>query len=281
MNEQFDMKLSEFDFDKISNFVYQQVGIKLPKVKTSMVEGRLRRRLRAVNAKGFKDYTKFVLGPDGKAEVVYLIDAITTNKTNFFREIKHFEYLTDVLLPQLTKMGVGKNRPLRIWSAGCSSGEEPYTLAMVLHEWNRNNPAIDFSIWATDISITVLKKAKQAIYSDLDVAPVPLTLRQNYMLRSNAHPKVIKMSLALRDKITFGVLNLKQDHYELPHIMDIIFCRNVMIYFDAKTQEGIIHRYCENMVPKGHLFLGHSEGIHGFNVPLTPMGSTIYQKHET
>ncbi len=278
MNQIFSEQLSEYDFEKIASFIYKQVGIKLPAIKKTMVEGRLRKRLRATNLKTFREYTKWVLGKSGNSEIIYLIDTITTNKTNFFREIKHFEYLTNSLLPSIVQNGIGMNRPINIWSAGCSSGEEPYTLAMVLHEWSKFNQAIDFNILATDISITVLKKAKQAIYSEADIAPVPQHMRKNYILRSDNNTQVVKMSPLLRNKITFKLLNLKDEFYELPHTMDIIFCRNVMIYFDKITQENIINKYASNLVSKGHLFLGHSESINDLNVPMKVIDSNVYQK---
>lgn len=275
----FDTKLTKSDFSKIANFVYQQVGIKLPLVKIGMVEGRLRKRLRVCNFDCFKQYTKFVLSAKGQEEVIYLIDVLTTNKTDFFREIQHFDYLTQQLLPRLTAQGIGKKRPLRIWSAGCSSGQEPYTLAMVLEEWNRNNPAIEYSIFATDISISVLKKAKAAIYRILDIAPIPALMRERYILKSNSDSSVIKMAANLRKRVTFKLLNLKDQTYDLPYKMDIIFCRNVMIYFDGPTQEAIINRYCDNLTSLGHLFIGHSESMNGLNVPLSMVGTTIYQKN--
>lgn len=278
MKNYFDCKLSESDFTKIAAFVYELVGIKLPRVKSGMVEGRLRKRLKFYNFDCFKQYTRFVLSQKGQEEVIYLIDALTTNKTDFFREIVHFNYLTQQLLPKLTAQGIGKNRPLRIWSAGCSSGQEAYTLAMVLEEWNRNNPLIDYSIYATDISISVLKKAKKAIYSISDIAPVPLMMRERYMLRSNSDSSVIKIARNLRKRVTFNLLNFKDQQYDLPHSMDIIFCRNVMIYFDGPTQETIINRFCDNLTANGHLFIGHSESVNGLNVPLSMVGSTIYQK---
>lgn len=278
VNQIFSEQLSEYDFEKIANFIYKQVGIKLPAIKKTMVEGRLRKRLRATNLNTFREYTKLVLGKNGHSEIIYLIDTITTNKTNFFREIKHFEYLTNSLLPSIVQKGAGINRPINIWSAGCSSGEEPYTLAMVLHEWSKLNQKIDFNILATDISITVLKKAKQAIYSESDIAPVPQHLRKNYILRSDDNAEVVKMSSLLRDRVTFKVLNLKDVHYDLPHTMDIIFCRNVMIYFDKTTQENIINKYANNLVSKGHLFLGHSESINDLNVPMKVIDSNVYQK---
>ncbi len=280
MNTLFEENLSSFDFEKIANFIYKQVGIKLPSIKKSMVEGRLRKRLRATNIDCFNEYTKFILSKSGQSEVIYLIDSLTTNKTNFFREIKHFEYLTNTLLPHLTDKRIGITRPLRIWSAGCSSGEEPYSIAMVLHEWNRLNPAIDFSILATDISISVLKKAKKAIYTETDIAPVPLAYRKNYILRNNDDYQMVKMSSRLRDKITFKLLNLKIDHYELPYTMDIIFCRNVMIYFDKATQENIINKYADNLVTEGFLFLGHSESINDLHVPMKTITSNVYQKNK-
>jgi len=278
MKKHFDTKLSESDFTKIANFVYEQAGIKLPPVKRPMVEGRLRKRLKVCHFYCFKQYTQFVLSKKGQEEVVYMIDSLTTNKTDFFREIVHFDYLTHHLLPKLTAQGIGKNRPLRVWSAGCSSGQEPYTMAMVLEEWNRNNPTIDYSIFASDISTSVLKKAKQALYNMSDITPVPLMMRERYILKSDRDSSVIKMARNLRKRITFNRLNFKDQRYALPHSMDIIFCRNVMIYFDGPTQEAIINRFCDNLTAHGHLFIGHSETINGLNVPLSMVGSTIYQK---
>ena len=275
-----EQKISPTDLSKIIRFVDNYSGIQLSEKKKSMIEGRLRNRLRHLNITNFKEYTQFVLSTNGKDEVIYLIDALTTNKTDFFREKEHFDYIVKTLLPKLVSQGVGRTRPLRIWSAGCSSGEEPYTLAMLLNEWNETHPPIDFEIIATDISISVLQKAKQALYTEKDIEPVPIDMRRKYLRRSIADPNIVQISSTVKKNVSFGILNFKKKVYRLPDKMDIIFCRNVLIYFDKVTQQDIIHKFCQLLVPQGNLFLGHSESIHGLKLPLDLIGQTIYQKQD-
>ncbi|WP_019026934.1 CheR family methyltransferase [Colwellia piezophila] len=275
-----EQKISSTDLSKIVRFVDDYSGIQLSDKKQSMVEGRLRKRLRHLNMANFKVYTQFVLSASGKDEVIHLIDALTTNKTNFFREKDHFDYIVKTLLPKLVSQGIGRTRPLRIWSAGCSSGEEPYTLAMLLSEWNETHAPLDFEIIATDISISVLKKAKQALYTEKDIEPVPIDMRRKYFRRSIQDPNVLQVSGVVKNQVSFGILNFKNKIYRLPDKMDIIFCRNVLIYFDKTNQQDIINKFCQLLVPQGNLFLGHSESIHGLKLPLDLIGQTIYQKHD-
>ena len=272
--------MSLTDFSKISRFVDDYAGIQLSDKKQSMVEGRLRKRLRYLNIATFKEYTRFVLSSSGKDEVIHLIDVLTTNKTDFFREKQHFDYLMQTLLPKLVSQGVGHTRPLRIWSAGCSSGEEPYTLAMLLNEWNETHTPINFEIMATDISISVLQKARQALYTEQEVEPVPIHLRKKYLRRSIQDTNIVKIAEEVTNKVSFGILNFQNEVYRLPEKMDIIFCRNVLIYFDKGNQQEAISKFCHLLVPQGILFLGHSESIAGLTVPLDLIGKTTYQKHD-
>ena len=271
-------KISIKDFKRISSFVYNYAGIKLSDNKQSMVEGRLKKRLKHLEMDTYKKYCDFVLSQKGKSEVIYLIDVLTTNKTDFFREIHHFDYLKNSILPVLTQQGIGRHRPLRIWSAGCSSGEEAYTISMVLHQWNELNPPIDFEIIGTDISVSVLEKAIKGIYTVSDVEPIPLIMRQKYLLRSELDTNVVKVPRKIRKNVSFGVLNFQNTTYNLPHQMDVIFCRNVLIYFDKGTQRDIISKFCGLLVFQGYLFLGHSESIKGLTVPLDMIGTTTYRK---
>ncbi|NQZ21862.1 MAG: protein-glutamate O-methyltransferase CheR [Colwellia sp.] len=271
-------KISVKDFKRIASFVYNYSGIKLSEAKQTMVEGRLKKRLKHHEMATYKEYCDFVLSQKGKSEVIYLIDVLTTNKTDFFRELQHFDYLNKSILPLLTQQGIGRHRPLRIWSAGCSSGEEAYTISMVLHQWNESNPPIDFEIIGTDISVSVLKKATKGLYTVSDIEAIPLIMRQKYLLRSEADANVVKIPREIRKNVSFGMLNFRNNIYNIPHQMDIIFCRNVLIYFDKDTQQDIISKFCRLLVPQGYLFLGHSESIKGLSVPLETIGTTTYRK---
>ena len=275
----FNSKLSDADFARLSKSVTDYAGIQLPPAKKVMVESRLRKRLRFLGIDSFKAYTKFVLTKDGENEQIHLIDAITTNKTDFFREPRHFDILRDEILPHLTnKQGIGISRPLRVWSAGCSSGQEAYTLAIILSEWGSHIPDFKFQILATDISISMLHVAKNAIYSEEDVQPMAQALRHKYLLRSkNNEKKLVQIIPELRNKVSLGILNLMDAPYKVPHKMDIIFCRNVLIYFNKTTEEAIINRLSDCLVRKSYLFLGHSESITGMQTPLNSIASAVYQ----
>ena len=204
-----------------------------------------------------------------------MIDLITTNKTDFFREPGHFEFLTRVALPSIATAG----RTVRVWSAGCSTGEEPYTLAMVLSEYAEQHPAWQFSILATDISTRVLEKARLGIYEATDIAPIPSEIRRKHLLRSRDrdNPRS-RIAPATRSLVEFQRLNLMDSDFGLAHPMDIIFCRNVVIYFDKQTQEQLVRRFTRNLRPHGYLFMGHSETLHGFDVPLVQVAPTVYRR---
>ena len=266
------------DYQRIADLIEGQVGIRLPVSKRAMVEGRLRRRVRALELPDLEAYGRMLFESGAlAAEMVPLIDAVTTNKTDFFREPAHFTYLTENVLPELLP-SMTSNR-VKIWSAGCSSGEEPYTLAMVLSEYARTREHFTFSILATDICTSVLEAAHRGVYDEEKIAPVPHELRKRYLMRSkDRNRKIVRMAPEMRSLITFRRLNFLDNGYGIRDRMQIIFCRNVLIYFDRPTQEKVINNFCRHLQPGGHLFLGHSETINGLDVPLVQVNSTIYRK---
>jgi chemotaxis protein methyltransferase CheR len=272
--------LNDKVFNRFSNFIYDEVGIKLPLAKKTMLEARLNKRLKVLGFRSFEEYADYVFSEAGRNdELVNLIDVVTTNKTDFFREPAHFEYLVKSAIPSLIDArNVGFASPFKIWSAGCSTGEEPYTMSMVLSEFAASQPGFKASILATDISTVVLSKAKNAVYAEDRVDTIPLQLKKKYLLKSKDKAKsLVRMSPTLRSMIQFRRLNFMEDFGMHEH-MDVIFCRNVIIYFDKPTQERLLNRFCKQLVKGGYLFLGHSETLSGLNVPLTPVASTVYRK---
>lgn len=246
-----------------------------------MVEGRLRRRLKALDMPTYSQYCDFLFRREGiKDELIPLIDVVTTNKTDFFREPQHFEYLTRTALPAL-----GWDAPARhggrfkLWCAGCSSGEEPYTQAIVLGEYARQTPGFDFAILATDISTRVLDHAQQGIYDEARLEPVRADLRRKYFLHSReADQPRVRVIPELRGRISFHQLNFMADEYHVRDLFEVIFFRNVMIYFDRPTQEAVIRKLCRNLVPGGFLFVGHSESLTGLNLPVSPVAPAVFRK---
>lgn len=271
--------LSRRDFDRLRELIYSQAGIKLSAEKKTMVEGRLRRRLRALNMESYGQYCAYLFGRKGmKEELVSLIDVVTTNKTDFFREPSHFDLLTQKTLPELVG-GRASGRPFFVWSAGCSSGEEPYTLAMVLSEFAAAHAGFRFRILATDISKTVLSKAELGIYEANVAAPVPAVLKRKYFLRSrNPNAERVRIVPELRDLVEFRRLNFMDAEYGVQEKADAIFCRNVLIYFDRPTQERILGKLCQCLQPGGYLFIGHSETLHEMDLPVTPVAPALYRR---
>jgi chemotaxis protein methyltransferase CheR len=273
--------LSQKDFNRLSTFIYSELGIKMPGSKTTMLNGRLNKRLRALDLPDFTKYCDFLFSDKGKEEeMVHLINAVTTNKTDFFREPSHFDYLTQSALPVLEDLRrFDPRKKLKIWSAGCSTGEEPYTLAMVLAELQASKPNFNYDILATDISTRVLDVAKRAVYPMERIEPVANHYRKKYLLkgRDQKNPQ-IRIVPELRKQIRFGRLNFMAEDFGLPEVVDIIFCRNVIIYFDKETQERLMNKFCRYLIPGGYLFLGHSESLHGYETPLTQVAPTIYRK---
>jgi chemotaxis protein methyltransferase CheR len=269
--------LSDRDFHRLSSFIERELGIKMPPAKRIMLESRLSRRLRQ---HGFTDYTKYVdyvFSDEGaRTELIHMIDAVTTNKTDFFREADHFDYLLNELLPKVCPKG---GMVFKVWSAGCSTGEEPYTLSMVLEEYRRVVPAFHWSLLATDISTKVLGQAMEAVYDEEKVAPVPYDYKKRYLLKSKDPAKrLVRVKPELRGRIEFRRLNFMDEDFGIREKFDVIFCRNVIIYFDRPTQEKLIRKFYDLLLPGGSLFLGHSETLTGMNIQLRSAAPTVYTK---
>lgn len=273
--------LSNTDFLRLSELIHGLCGIRLPFAKKLMLEGRLRKRLRALGIASFERYRDYLFSSQGfEEERVHMIDAVTTNKTDFFREPEHFDCLLQRVLPDLVgRFGLGTRKRLNVWSAGCSSGEEPYTLAMVLSEFAQACPGFHFSILATDISTAALEKAKSGIYEQARVEPIPMVLRKKYLLRSKDRDRgLVRIAPELRALVQFERLNLMDEDYGIDEPMEIIFFRNVAIYFDRPTQEALGRRLTRLLSSGGYLFVGHSESLHGMNLPLLQTAATVHRK---
>ena len=263
------------DFQFIREMVATHTGIKLADSKREMVYGRLSRRLRQLDIASFADYCA-LLQEDAEAELGSLINAITTNLTSFFRERHHFEYLTNTLAPLLEKTKT--DRRVRIWSAGCSTGAEPYSIAMTMRAALPSTRGWDVKILATDIDTQVLRIAGDGIYSEKDVVGVPDALMRRWFMRGKAaHAGSVRARKELRDMIVFRQLNLLGP-WPVKKPFDFIFCRNVVIYFDKDTQRKLFSRYADKLAPEGHLFIGHSESLYKVSERFRLIGQTIYRK---
>ena len=273
--------LSGSDFSRLSRLIYEESGIKMPAAKKHMIEARLGKRLKSLGISSFSAYCDYLFSNEGlKQELTGMIDLITTNKTDFFRESAHFNYLMQKVLPGWVHEQQGfSGRELRVWSAGCSTGEEPYTLAMILNEFAEKSPGFDYRILATDLSTRVLEKAKLAIYDAERVAPVPQLFKKKYLLRSRNRSKgLVRIGPELRRKVRFHRLNFMDNDFGIREPFDIIFCRNVVIYFDRPTQERLLNKFYTHMTNDGYIFMGHSETLNGLDVPLVQVHPTIYRK---
>lgn len=270
-------RISPRNFERLARFVEGHAGIKLPASKRTLVEGRLLRCLRDSGHASIDAYCEHILsGSAQDSEVVALINALTTNKTDFFRESSHFDHLSSTILPQFVTT---TTRRIRCWSAAASTGMEAYTLAMVIADFAERSGPLDFEILATDIDTNVLDDARRGIYSLESLAPVPPLLRARYVQRAH-DPKRKEGRIVpdLRRRIAFARLNLMDSHYPVGQPMDLILCRNVLIYFEKEVQAQVIARLCDNLRPGGHLILGHSETIMGARVPLEPVANTVFRR---
>lgn len=271
--------LSHADFERLRRLIYAESGIHLGPDKKTMLEIRLKRRLKSLEVSSMREYCERVFASDeGKREVIHLIDVVTTNKTDFFREAGHFDYLTSKALPELAAR-FGTSRNMLVWSAGCSTGEEPYTLAIVLSEYAQAVPGFRFRILATDISTEVLEKAQLGIFKRELVKPVPMALQRAYFMRSrDRESDLVRVVPELRALIEFKRLNLMDNDYDLPQAPEIIFCRNVIIYFDRPTQERLLQKLTSRLASGGYFFAGHSESLQGMDLPLTAVAPSAYRK---
>ena len=269
--------LSLRNFNRLGQFIHDYSGIRMPPSKRTMLEGRLRRCMRESGHVSINDYCAYLFDGGGlDRERVRLLDAVTTNKTDFFREPQHFEFLTEVGLPAIAKRRGGK---VKIWSAACSIGAEAYTTAMVIEEFGRQSKRLDYSILGTDLSTQVLSQAVAGRYSEQMIAPVPRDLRARYLMRSR-DPKrgEVRIVPALRARLSVARMNLMDEQYPVDNDFDVIFLGNVLIYFDKPTQAKVLKNLCEHLAPGGYLILGHSESIVGVDLPVRPAAHTVFQR---
>lgn len=260
------------NFQHIKKIAYQHTGINLSDHKQNMVYGRLARRLRALGLTSFDDYID-LLEQEHSPEFGEFTNAITTNLTSYFRENHHFEYLKGTLIPELMSKNIRTKR-IRIWSAGCSTGEEPYSIAMVFHSFAALR-TWDVKILATDLDTNVVAKAKAGIYPSDRADSVP----ESYLkfLQRDKKQDMVKVKDEVRNLITFKQLNLLHD-WPMKGPFDLIFCRNVVIYFDADTQRRLFNRYADILTSDGHLIIGHSENLNKVSDRFNNLGRTIYRR---
>lgn len=261
-------ELSESQFKTISKRIYTICRIKLNEGKQELVKARLMKRIRALGLSGFGEYISLVEKDVSGKELSEMVDALTTNKTDFFREPAHYRFLCDTVIHEM------KGKTFRIWSAGCSSGEEPFSIVMSI--LNQEQRIIDLKILATDISANILKKAIEGFYDKEDLADVNPVFRQKYFSFQSSSGL-----FSIRNEVTgiirFARLNL-MEKWPMQRKFDVIFCRNVMIYFDKNTQEKLINRFWDYITKGGYLFVGHSESLAGLKHRFTYVKPAIYRK---
>jgi chemotaxis protein methyltransferase CheR len=267
------------DFHVVSKLVYDLIGITLHEGKRELVQARLGKRIRSLGMSSFREYLDFVEKQESQAELVSLLDAISTNLTSFWRESQHFNDLTERVLPRiLANTPRGGPCRIRIWSAGCSTGEEPYGLAMIVANELGEKTRCDTKVLATDISTRVLEVARRGLYTAARVAQVPPALRNRYFDASGkGDERMYQIRDEVRRMVAFGRLNL-MDHWPMKGPFDIIFCRNVMIYFDKPTQAKLVKRFYDLLNKDGVLYIGHSESLTGLEHPYRYQAATIYER---
>jgi chemotaxis protein methyltransferase CheR len=265
---------SEADFRKLADFTYQHTGIALSESKRDLVYNRLSRRLRALGLPTFSDYLDYLEGPEGVSEKERFINSVSTNHTRFFRESHHFAHFRTHVAAKFARENPQGRGRMRLWSAGCSTGEEPYTITMVLKKEIARLPQHDVRLLATDIDTEVLKKGARGEYASAALQEIPNEFHAD--VERKADGKVM-MSEALRSLITFRQLNLMQP-WPVKGPFDAIFCRNVMIYFDGPTKKSLVERFTQLIRPGGWLYIGHSESLIGAHPGLELVGRTIYRR---
>ncbi len=273
--EEREFPLRERDFAMIAKLVKERTGIVLGERKRDLVYGRLARRLRTLHCAAFADYCQLLEAPDGEAERRIMLNAITTNLTHFFREAHHFEHLSREVLPAIVKSRSLARGRIRIWSAGCSSGEEPYSMAMSVRDALGDATGWDVKILATDIDTDMIARAKSGRYDADRISAIPPALRQRFV--QPGPNGMVEMADSLKSLIVFNPLNLLGP-WPMQGQFDAIFCRNVVIYFDAATQRALVERFADMLAPTGWLYLGHSETLFRTTTRFHHLGRTIYRR---
>lgn len=275
----FDIKkisLSDAEFEKLRDLVFKVSGISLAETKKELVVSRFTKRVKALKLQNFSEYYDLLVSPSGFSEVQNFINSITTNKTDFFREAHHFDFLVNTFIPQVISSG---RRIVRIWSAACSTGEEPYTIAMVMAKHLVEPYNIPVKILATDIDTSVLKTAVRGVYESGVLNTVPEEYMKKYFLRGKGESLgLFKIKDDVRQMVTFKQLNFIAPEYPVTSTFDIIFCRNVIIYFNPETKRMVVNRLFRYLNDGGYIMMGHSETLFNMIDGLVYLKNTIYQK---
>jgi len=270
-------EITDIEFEKLRKLVFDLAGISLSDSKRQLVISRFSRRLRSLNIENFSAYYEYLVSPKGVGEIQTFINSITTNKTDFFRENHHFEFIIDTFIPDVVS---SKKPEVKIWSAGCSTGEEPYTIAMVFHKHLVEKHGINAKILATDIDTEVLKFAKSGVYREQVVAPIDKDMMSKYFLRGKDKSEgFFKVKDVIKNMITFKQFNFISEEYPMRTTFDIIFCRNVIIYFNNETKKYVLNKLNSFLGQGGYFIIGHSEAMFDIVEGLSYMKNTIYRKN--
>ncbi|MBL8027787.1 MAG: protein-glutamate O-methyltransferase [Fibrobacteres bacterium] len=272
-----EVELTDSEFRNLSSLIHERCGINIQEHKKSLIKGRLAKRLKVLGLKKFKEYYEYILKPANSEELVQMIDAVSTNVTHFFREQAHFDFLRDYIIPDMIKRSKeGQAGKLRVWCAASSSGEEPYSLAMTFLEHFNGIQGEDFMILGSDISTRVLKAAQDGVYTEDKLGGVSKSQRLKYFENGSQGQSKVKDSV--KKYLVFKRINLMDNEFPFRNPLDVIFCRNVMIYFDKSTQQTLVQKFHNHLKPGGYLFLGHSEGLTGVKHKFSYVQPSVYRK---
>ncbi|HOP28566.1 MAG TPA: CheR family methyltransferase [Spirochaetota bacterium] len=276
------IKMTERERIEISSFIESEFGIKMPAVKKILLTSRLSKRLNLLGCKSYADYYRFIRSAKGADEFLIFADLVSTHETSFFRESQHFELMFSRVLPDLCGTGgAGIRRSLRVLSAACSTGEEAYTLAITIEEFRRKRKlrSFNYRITGTDISTKVLSSASRGVYGEGRVGKLPDEYMKKYFMRGkNEKRELVRVVPELRANAEFMHMNLMDKSYPFRENFDIIFCRNALIYFDRENQKEIIRKLTSHLSRNGYLFIGHSETMAGYDLPLRCVEPTVYRR---
>jgi chemotaxis protein methyltransferase CheR len=278
------VSMKESERRLISSFIESKFGIKMPPAKRSLLISRLSKRLLALGIKSYEEYFNYINSPDGlKNEIFIFVDLISTHETTFFRESQHFDVLFSMVLPKLTgDCGAGIKRPLKILSAACSTGEEPYTIAMMISEFIKSNNYFDFhyNITGTDISIGVLETARRGVYENRRIKNVSKQYRIKYFMKNkNKKVNLVRIIPELRARVEFFPMNLMRENYPFENDFDVIFLKNALIYFDRENQFNICLRILKHLISGGYFFVGLSESMAGLGLPVKSVMPSVFRKN--
>lgn len=269
-------ELDDNSFRRFRDIIHEESGIKLNESKRALVQARLMKRLRELEMDTYRDYYDYLMD-NYRDEIVNLINVITTNKTDFFREPRHFEYMSGEALPEFVR---SDKRGLKIWSAGCSTGEEPYSIAITAHRFFADKKPLDVRILATDIDTQVLNRGKAGVYKAediLEVVDLP-TAKRYFQKGTGENEGLLRVKDFIRRMVHFRRLNLLDSSFPMKGVFDIIFCRNVIIYFDRELQKRLFENFHRYLAEDGYLFIGHSETLSGITDRFVFVRNTIYRK---